>query len=244
MSPHRSPELHVVRGLATLACLLALPSGVNAQASLATGSSLYSSSEFCLESPAFLTDFQASARGGLIGASVSYHNSSWPWPTPPTTGGRQDRIDVPPRFGGAAFQESVFLSHGEAARAVIEVFALPLLDRLGGGEGRLAELDRRISPFVGVGVQYSTDGKPAPANGRGAETYGVKGSTDLLLVAGASLVLPLNDRTGVLFQLRGNTLFASDTEFELPSGEIITAPGSETRTWAQWLVGLSFDLGG
>lgn len=203
----------------------------------ALGSSLYSDDPFCLSTSAALSSAQIGVSGDAFGVSAAYNNSNWPWPKPPP----------PPPGGlvvpgasysllGASRQESNYLTHGDAFRAVLELFPLGLLPGL---RESTANLRRYIKPFVGAGVQISTDGETSPAGGdRDLPTYAVLGSTDLLISYGASAVVPLGDRFGIHLQLRGNTLFAGDIEIETPDGQTLVSEDNRLN-WGEWLVGLN-----
>jgi hypothetical protein len=203
----------------------------------ALGSSLYSDDPFCLSTSAALSTAQIGVGGDAIGVSASYNNSNWPWPKPPP----------PPPGGlvvpGAHFslasgqqQEAFFQTHGDAFRAVLELFPLGFVPGL---RESTVNVRRYIKPFLGVGVQVSTDGEAAAAGVNGPQpTYAVLGSTDLLLAYGASATVPLNDRLGIHLQFRGNTLFAGDIELEGPNGETLISEDNRLN-WGEWLVGLN-----
>jgi hypothetical protein len=206
----------------------------------ALGSSLYSDDPFCLSTSAALSSAQVGVGGDAVGVSASYNNSNWPWPKPPP----------PPPGGlvvpGATFslaasrqQETFYQTHGDAFQAVLELFPLGLLPGL---RESTVNVRRYIKPFLGVGVQVSTDGEPAAVGVNGdLPTYAVLGSTDLLVAYGASATVPLNDRLGIHLQFRGNTLFAGDIELEGPNGETLISEDNRLN-WATWLVGLNLRL--
>jgi hypothetical protein len=206
----------------------------------ALGSSLYSDDPFCLSTSASLSSAQIGVGGSGIGVSASYNNSNWPWPKPP-----------PPPPGGAVVsgvaysvssgqqQASYYLTHGDAYRAMLEIFPLGLLPGL---RESTANLRRYIKPLLGVGVQVSTDGEPAATGVNGnLPTYAVKGGTDLVISYGASAVVPFSDRLGLHLQFRGNTLFAGDVELEGPGGESLISEDNRL-SWGEWLVGLNIRL--
>lgn len=220
----------VAFGLAVV--LVTLPSGGAAQTSLSlsVGNALYSDDEFCLGSDAFITTYDASLDGSVFGASASYNNSDWPWP-PPGAGGSGGA-------GGGGAQQGNYLTHGDAFSAVAKLFPLTAIARAGGADG-LRGIDQVVRPFVGVGVQISTDGEPAPAGGgRDLPTYGVRGQTNPLLTFGASLEVPMRaSPLGLVVTYRHNVLFSGD--FEIDTGdEQDLVISSENLDWGVLSVGV------
>lgn len=229
--PRWTPCLVVVFGLALT--LATLPSHVSAQTglSLSVGNALYSDDAFCLGSDAFITSYDASLDGSVFGASASYNNSDWPWP-PPGTGGSGGGA------GGGAAQQGNYLTHGDAFSVVAKLFPLTAIARSGGADG-LRSVDRILRPFIGVGVQVSTDGEPAPAGGgRDLPTYGVRGQTNPLLAFGASLEVPMRaSPLGLVVTYRHTVLFSGDFEIDTGAQQDLVIP-SATLNWGTVSVGV------
>ncbi len=228
-------------GALTYACVLSVcwTALVSAQdLTVAVGSATYSSDAFCLTTSAALSSAYVGVGGGAVGVSASYSNGNWPWPDPPP----------PPPGGlvvpGAAFSLGIaqddhayFLTHGDAFRAMAEVFPHGLIPGL---RESSATLRQYFKPFVGVGAQISTDGEAAPAGVNGDEpTYSVQGSTDLLVAYGAAVNAPISDRVALHVQFRGNTLFAGDVELLGPAGERLISE-DQRLNWGEWLIGFNF----
>lgn len=225
--------------------------------SVTGGAGVYGSDAFCLDTGAFFSVVEVSGGGDLVGGSVAYSNGSHPWPGPPTGG----ELGLAPYPGGASLnrvarvegpqtrglQQQAFLTNGDAVRIMAETFPIALLSRLPGQrEGVLSEINRYVRPFVGAGVYISGDGTTAPVgtNGRDSPTFGLEGSTSLILSYGARLYLPARDRRVRLVLLyRGNTMFISDVVYRTPDNGTLRGDG-EALTWGEWGVGVSLRIGG
>lgn len=201
---------------------------------LSLGQAIYSSDEFCLDTEAFITDYQLGYEGSVVGAEVSY-GRNWPWPPVGPPGGGDGGGEA-----GHGHQEERYLSRGDAFSAVVKLFPF---GALGNREGGLRSFDRIVRPFIAAGLHVSSDGEPAPpGDGRNLPTWGVGGQTAPLLAVGASLELPARDeRFGVIITYRQNFLFAGD--FEIDRGELPpeTVAG-ETLDWGVLSAGVRIRL--
>jgi hypothetical protein len=236
----------LLRALFLCACAVSLaasPAAAQINIYGTFGSAGYDDDEFCLGSDAAITSVGVGVEGSVVGGEVNYNNSDWPWPPPAGTGG-----------GGAfsvagrgtltrARQEERFLTHGNALTGMIKLFPLPVLRTLG-LDGLLGTADRFVRPFIGVGIQYSTDGETSPAGqARPLPTDAVKGSTDIVVTYGATLVLPGRDTPlGLIFGYRGAKLFANDIDIERADGETETVDAGSLN-WTEWSVGFRYRLG-
>jgi hypothetical protein len=231
--------------------LLAIPSLAAAQdIYLLAGSSVYESDEACLVPDGAFSAFTIGGGGSIIGASASYINGDWPWPPkpPPGAGGSNSLVAASLVSGAvSAAIPDVYVDHGIAIQTVIDLFPVPLLQRLGGNrgdDGALGTFDQYVRPFIGVGAQFSTDGDPASVGDRLAPTVGVKGDTNLLLSFGAQAYFPSRQRPlRFVVQYRGNVLFVDQIEVENASGETFVID-TDRQTWGEWSVGLSLRVGG
>lgn len=245
---------------AVLALAVGAPSTTSAAAQsdiqLTGGSGVYESDAFCLDTGAFFSVFELSGGGDLVGGSIAYSNGAWPWAGPPPggalalapyPGGAGLNRGAADRSGSRLFQEEAFLTHGDAFRIMAETFPVALLSRLPGQrEGTLGDINRYIRPFVGLGIHFSGHGEAAPAGtgGRDLPTFGIEGSTNLILSYGARAYLPgRNTPVRLVLLYRANTMFVGDVVFRAPDNGTIRGDG-ETLTWGEWGVGVSLRIGG
>lgn len=232
------------------------PAAAQGDVCATAGAGVYDSDALCLDSNATLTVFELCASADLVGASVAYSNGAWPWLGPPPPGA----LALGPYPGGASlnrgasetsgsrvFQEEAFLTQGDAFRIMAETFPVALLSRLPGQrEGTLGDINRYIRPFVGLGIHFSDDGEAAPpgTGGRDLPTFGIEGSTNLILSYGARAYLPgRNTPVRLVLLYRGNTMFVGDVVYRTPDDRTIRGDG-ETLTWGEWGVGVSLRIGG
>jgi hypothetical protein len=205
---------------------------------LTTGSAVYSSDAFCLDSGAALTNFSAGIDGSVVGGELMFSNGAWPWPPPPGSGGSFAVFS-----GSGLRQEENFLTHGNAIAGVIKVFPVAVIQRMG-LDGLLGNVDRYVRPYLAAGVHSSTDGETAPAGGgRDVPTYSVQGQTNFIFSYGASALLPGRDaKLGLVVEYRGSHLFAGDFDIETDEGTTQTIDGENLRFGA-WSVGFRYRLG-
>lgn len=194
----------------------------------------YTADAFCVGTDAFINTYHAGVDGTLVGAEASFNNSAWPWPPiPPSgTGGGS---------GGGAFQGR-YLSQGDAIAASVKAYPVAIIQRIG-AEG-LAPIDRLVRPFVGVGLQRTSDGDTAPAGQEfDLPLFGIRGQTAPLLTLGVAAHLPGRDsRLGLVVEYRRNYWFAGEFEVETDTGEVFTTE-SETLEWGEFNVGFRLRLG-
>jgi hypothetical protein len=207
------------------------------------GSAGYDDDEFCLGSDAAITSIGVGVDGTVLGGEVGYNNSDWPWPPRPGTG-NNGAFSVAGRGAfSRAQQEERYLTHGNAFTGMIKLFPLPILRTLG-LDGLLGTADRFVRPFVGVGVQISTDGTTSAAgDARPLPTDAVKGSTNLVVTYGATVLLPGRDTPiGLILGYRGAKLFANEVDIETAAGQTETVDAG-SLSWTEWSVGFRYRLG-
>lgn len=223
--------------------------------SLTGGSGVYASDAFCLDTGALFSVVELSGGGDLFGGSVAHSNGSHPWIPPDAAASalaaQPGNVNLsgglrPGALRAAASQQNAFLANGRAIRIMAEAFPVALLARLPGQrEGALRDINRYVRPFVGAGVHISGDGTAAPAgtNGRDLPTFGLEGSTNLILSYGARAYLPGRDsRLRLVVTYRGNTMFMNDVVYRTPDNETLRRDG-KTLTWGEWGVGVSVRIG-
>jgi hypothetical protein len=211
---------------------------------LTAGSSVYSSDAFCLDSGAALTNFGAGVEGSVFGGEVMFINGAWPWPCPAGGCGGGTGFNLVGFSGqGRLSQPSSYLTHGNAVLGVVKLFPVPLVQRFG-LDGLLGAVDQYVRPYIGVGVQISSDGETASAGGaRLLPTYSVKGRTDFVITYGAAALLPGRDtRLGLVVEYRGARTLGNEIEVETDDGRTLESDGSSLK-WGQWGVGLRIRLG-
>lgn len=180
----------------------------------------YSRDFFCLDPLGWLTTFRLTAERGAFGVTAAYVGA-YPWPIPP-----------PP------FLQSAFIDRGPAVQLGAEVDPLRLL----GGEGT-ADLNRFLTPFVGAGLQISTDGEEALAGVNGPEpTVAILGGTDPFVSYGARVSVPLGEgRLGIFGEVRGTSVFDGGKDFVDLQGARVQSE-SATLTWAEFSLGIRLNL--
>jgi hypothetical protein len=236
--------LRLFTALATPLLCAAFAENASAQVNfwVAGGASTYGGDEFCLESQATITSISAGVENSWLGGEAEYNNSDWPWPNPGS--GDEPANYVAGRLLRSGFgrQETNYQTHGNAFRASVKLFALPLLRQVG-LDGLLGNIDRFVRPYLGVGVQVSTDGDTSdPTSNRPLPVFAIQGSTNIFVTYGISALLPAKDtRIGLIVGYKGSTLFDNEVELETNTGEIQTVD-TENLRWGQWSVGLRFRL--
>jgi len=211
---------------------------------LTTGSAVYSSDAFCLDSGAALTNFGAGIDGSVVGGELMFSNGAWPWPCPAGGCGGGTGFSLVGFSGqGSVSQPSSYLTHGNAFQGVVKLFPVPLVQRFG-LDGLLGAVDQYVRPYIGVGVQVSSDGETAPAGGgRVLPTYSVQGRTDFVITYGAAALLPGREtRLGLMVEYRGAQTLGNEIEVETDDGRTLESDGSSLK-WGQWGVGLRIRLG-
>lgn len=197
-----------------LPALAAPPAAAQTYAFVRFGNAMYADDDpFCEDPTAFLTMVSAGVSTSLAGFSVEYNNEDWPWPPPP---------------GGGTGE--FFLTHGSSLQFVAELNPARFV---------ASGLNQYARPFVGVGLNLSTDGETATGT---LPTYAVKGQTRPVVTYGVNGFLPVSSRLGVTAGYRGTSVFFGDFEIETPGGAIDTVDG-KTLTSGSWNVGLSLRLG-
>jgi hypothetical protein len=227
-----------------VACVF-LPERAAAQFNVwaAAGASTYGDDEFCLESAATFTSFTVGVENSWLGGEAEVNNSDWPWPNPPGSGNPPANL-VPARIrGGGLTQQGNYLTHGNAFRGTIKLFTLPLIRQLG-LDGLLGNVDRFVRPYIGVGVQFSTDGNTAaPTANRPLPVFSIQGGTNIFVTYGISALVPAKDtRVGLIIGYEGSTMFANEVQVETNTGATQTIETGNLR-WGQWSVGLRWRLG-
>jgi hypothetical protein len=236
-----------VRQIVVLAMVLCSMSAVEVAAQtniwFAAGASTYGEDEFCLDSEATLTSFALGVENSWLGGEAEYNNSDWPWPNPGTgDDAPASLVAARVRGAGLARQQGNYLTHGNAFRGTIKLFALPLLRQIG-LDGLLGNFDGYVRPYVGVGVQFSTDGNTgAPTSNRPLPVFAIQGGTNIFVTYGVSALLPAKDtRLGLIVGYRGATMFANDVDVETNTGDVQTVETGNLR-WGQWSAGLRVRL--
>ncbi len=196
---------------------MAIPVAAQGDFFLSTGSAVYGSDEFCVDSDAFLTHYRAGFSWEAVGVSAAFINNDYPWPE-----------------SQAASQPSNRLTRGNAWQGVVELFPLAFF-RSGEGGSSVGEY---VRPFVGVGIQYTGDADPSTPAGE-LPIFVVDGRTDVLAAYGAHVTVPLGS-SGVraLLQFRGTTLFPSEFKITDTQGQTRTQDGNRL-TWGELTVGVS-----
>jgi hypothetical protein len=208
--------------LALMAVIGQASAGQAQQLYFGAGQGLYDSDPFCIDPDELFSTFLLQLSFDRWGLAASYENEDWPWPDPPE------------------HLRGIDHRHGGAITATAEIYPLAFF---GLGENRVAQLFR---PFVGAGLHVSRDGRTSTNQGRnGSMEFGIRGRTDPLLTAGASLIArPSFLPFGVEVKYRHKVLFGRDYEFVGPQGEVHAVPGRHTLTWGELTVGVSIALGG
>lgn len=225
----------------TLVAILALlaPAGLSAQEFfVGGGSSFYETDAYCLDDDATVTDYHVTFGGDSFGASVTYDSGDWPWPKPPGTGpgGNQRTIGEVPTVIARQQAEPIYLSRGSAVQVAGEIYPFGFFPGL---REATRSLRRYVKPFVGAGLQFSSEGEAS--DDRDRPTYAIQGSTDPMVVYGVGLRLPLTGSLGLQAQYRGTTLFGGAGELVGPGGEEDQVSGS-TVSWGTVIVGFTLGL--
>jgi hypothetical protein len=169
---------------------------------------------FCEDPTAAITMIAAGISTPLVGMSAEFNNGDWPWPPP------------------NAYRGGASLTHGNSFQLTAEFNPLQLVS---------GHVNQYARPFIGVGLNHSTDGETRPGTGLG-EAWAVRGQTIPVITAGANGILPIGSRFGLTAGYRYTRLLAGDFELETPAGAVETVDG-EALNASNWFFGFTVQLG-
>jgi hypothetical protein len=188
------------------------PAAAQTYGFLRVGNTASSDDPFCEDPASFFTSISAGITAPLAGFTVEYNNGDWPWPEEALANGTGP----------------LFLTHGRSIQFMAELNPVQFV---------ASGLSRYARPFVGLGLNISTDGEARPDTGDGP-AYGVKGQTRPFIAYGVNGILPVGTKFGVTAGYRGTSVFYGDFEFVTPSGAVVKTDGS-TLSSHTWTVGFT-----
>lgn len=189
---------------------------------------LFATEEFCESSTfgALQLGFENEISGSIDGQIEAYWapSGSYPWPWTP--------IGTELALGGGAQQAPAAYDHNGGLRvAVNALISLTQADRLG------------VKALVGAGVRRLGSADYAQGGSGEIERFGVDSQIAPLVTFGLVADIGLTDRMGLRLQGRGNVIFSGDLQLRGATSAQDRTVGSDTQTFGQAMVGLTFGLG-